>query len=133
VAQQGAWYGAGQIDDTDNGYYLAFYESTTMRGGGVSATWLGNSGLFAALPTYYSGPDAATSEAIRNTPIPDFPAQTRILVTNMRTGRQVIVPLAGRGPALWTGAAISLSLDAKRALGFADGVEGYVFYQILRN
>ena len=133
-AQSAVWYGAGQNDDVDSGYYFAYYDPASLTGGGVSATWEGGSGgYYAALPIYYDGPDASILESVYLTPIPAFPTQTRILVTNPRTGRQVVVALTGRGPPLWTGAAISLSIDTKRALGFPDGIEGYVYYQILPN
>jgi len=46
-----------------------------------------------------------------------LPFGTRVLVTNQRTGRSVVVRINDRGPAAWTGRLIDLSPAAARRLG----------------
>ena len=46
-----------------------------------------------------------------------LPFGTRLLVTNQRNGRAVVVTINDRGPAAWTHRAIDLSLGACRAIG----------------
>jgi rare lipoprotein A len=46
-----------------------------------------------------------------------LPFGTRVLITNPRRGRAVIVTINDRGPAAWTHRAIDLSLGACRAIG----------------
>jgi hypothetical protein len=133
LAQSAVPYGPGENDGVDGGYYFAQYDSVLLSGAGVASTWEGESGYVAALPIYYEGTDAVTLEMVHNTPIPAFPMQTRIQVAYPRNGAQVTVTLIGYGPAIWTGAAIALSSDAKQALGFPPGIDSYVNYQILQN
>jgi rare lipoprotein A len=45
-----------------------------------------------------------------------LPIGTRVEVTDAATGRSVVVTINDRGPALWTGRQIDLSLGAARAL-----------------
>jgi rare lipoprotein A (peptidoglycan hydrolase) len=45
-----------------------------------------------------------------------LPFGTRLEVTDTRTGRSVVVTVADRGPAAWTGRDIDLSLAAAQAL-----------------
>ncbi len=45
-----------------------------------------------------------------------LPLGTRVLVTDARTGKSVTVTINDRGPALWTGRGIDLSLGAAQAL-----------------
>lgn len=45
-----------------------------------------------------------------------LPLGTRVVVTDARTGKSVTVTINDRGPALWTGRGIDLSLGAAQAL-----------------
>lgn len=45
-----------------------------------------------------------------------LPLGTRVLVTDTKTGKSVTVTINDRGPALWTGRGIDLSLGAAQAL-----------------
>jgi len=46
-----------------------------------------------------------------------LPFLTRVVVTDQRTGRSVVVRINDRGPAAWTGRLIDLSPAAARQLG----------------
>jgi hypothetical protein len=139
-------YGAGKIDDLDGKLYTAWYDPVSRVGGGVATWWndqvtssgvsANTSGLFCSLPMIYDGPDTTYRERVKGTPIPAFVFGTLVRVINTRSRQWIVCSLIDRGPALYTGAAIDLSTDAKLGLGMAPGDSGtnsYVVYEVLAN
>jgi hypothetical protein len=139
-------YGAGTNDDVDHRFYHAFYDPPSAAGGGVATWWddketssgfsADQAGLFCSLPMSYNGPSKEYKEKVQGTPIPDYPFGTLVRVTNAHNWRWIVCALTDRGPALWTGAAIDLSTDAKVHLGMKPGNKGtnaFVYYEIVRN
>jgi hypothetical protein len=139
-------YGAGANDEVDHKFYYAFYDPPSAAGGGVATWWDDNrtssgfsadqAGLFCSLPMSYNGSDETYKEKVKGTPVPEFPFGTLVKVTNAHNGQWIVCALTDRGPALFTGAAIDLSSDAKVHLGMRPGDNGtnaFVYYEIVRN
>jgi rare lipoprotein A (peptidoglycan hydrolase) len=138
-------YGAGKTDEASGQFVTAYYDPPSASGFGV-ATWFDDdqtssgtsanqAGLFCALPMDYTGPDESYKEKVKGTPIPEYPFGTLLRVTNSQ-GDWIVCAISDRGPALYTGAAIDLSTDAKIHLGMAPGDSGNnfnVYYEVVRN
>lgn len=138
-------YGAGKTDEATGQFVTSHYDPPSASGFGVATWWdddqtssgtsANQAGLFCALPMDYNGPDESYKEKVKGTPIPEYPFGTLLRVTNTQ-GDWIVCAISDRGPALYTGAAIDLSTDAKIHLGMAPGDSGNnfsVYYEVVRN
>ena len=61
-----------------------------------------------------------------------LPLGTKARIVNVSNGRETLVTINDRGPALWTGRALDLSRQAAVDLGMIHGGEARVAMQVLR-